>query len=105
MHAHRNRCRKYAEAYRLKLTSKKVSADVEKSCAEGEEHLNLFNLFLIRQRVDLDVEKSGKRRKEEQEKGSWFSGWGWGGSKKDEESGSEDKDICKLHASRQRRSI
>lgn len=91
---HRIHCRKYADAYRLKLISKKISADVQKCCDYGEERLDLFNLILIRQRVDLEVEKSGKRHKEEKEKGGWFGGW-WSGNKKDEDSESGDKDICK----------
>lgn len=55
MQQHRNLCRQYAEAYRTKLLSKKVAADIQKLCDEGEEKINLFNLFLIRQRVDLEV--------------------------------------------------
>lgn len=55
MLSHRNQCRLYAEAYRTKLLSKKISTDTQKLCDAGEENLNLFNLFLIRQRVDLEV--------------------------------------------------
>lgn len=93
MCAHRERCRAYAEAYRLKLTSKKLAADVQKRCDDGEYQLDLFNLILIRQRVDLEVEISGKRTKEIENSGGWFSGW-WGGGKK-EEAKSGENDFCK----------
>lgn len=52
---HRNLCRSYAEAYRSKLTSKKVSNEIQQSVDFHEERLNLFNLLLIRNRVELEV--------------------------------------------------
>lgn len=90
---HRNLCRTYAEAYRTKLTCRKVTADIQKNVDTHEECLDLFNLLLIRNRVDLEVEKSGILKKQEEKQGSWFSGW-WGSSKSAEDDGG-DKDICK----------
>lgn len=92
MRNHRNMCRLYAEAYRTKLISKKVPNEVQQCIDQYEECLDLFNLILIRNRVDLEVEKSGKLEKSEVQKGGWFSGW-WGGSKT-EDSTDKDKDIC-----------
>lgn len=52
---HRNLCRSYSDSYRSKLVSKKVSNDLQKTCDFHEESLDLFNLLLIRQRVELEV--------------------------------------------------
>lgn len=92
---HRNACRSYAEAYRTKLVSKKVSNDVQICVDQHEKCLDLFNVILIRNRVDLEVEKSGKLQKPEIRKGGWFGGW-WGGGKT-EESADKDKDISEFN--------
>lgn len=94
MSEHRRRCRGYSDSYRLKLTTKKIAAELLKRCDDYEEQLDIFNLVLIRQRVDLEVEISGKRNKPAETSGGWFSGW-WGGGKKEEETKSED-DICRF---------
>lgn len=91
---HRNLCRTYAEAYRTKLTCRKVTKDIQENVDWHEGRLDLFNLLLIRNRVDLEVEKSGILQKQEAKQGSWFSGW-WGGGKADD-GADNDKDICKL---------
>lgn len=91
---HRNMCRLYAEAYRTKLTSKKLPNDVQQCIDQHEGHLDLFNLILIRNRVDLEVEKSGKLQKPEAQKSGWFGGWF--GSGKTDDSADKDKDICKF---------
>lgn len=91
---HRNMCRLYADAYRTKLISKKVPNEVQQCVDQYEECIDLFNLMLIRNRVDLEVEMSGKLQKPEEQKSSgWFSGW-WG-SNKAETTVDKDKDICK----------
>lgn len=90
---HRTRSREYAEAYRTKLTSKKISNETQQCIDTNEEKLDLFNLILIRNRVDLEVEKSGILQKQEAQKGSWLSGW-WGGGKSNDDE-SKNKDICK----------
>lgn len=89
---HRNLCRKYAEAYRTKLTCRKVTNEIQQNVDLYEERLDLFNLMLIRNRVDLEVEKSGILDKQVEKQGSWFTGW-WGGTKDNGDGG--DKDICK----------
>lgn len=90
---HRNLCRSYGDAYHKKLTSRKVTKEIQENIDWHEERLDLFNLLLIRNRVDLEVEKSGILQKPEVKQGSWFSGW-WGGGKADGGEGDE-KDICK----------
>lgn len=91
---HRNLCRSYADAYRAKITAKKVSKDIQQRVGFHEEKLDLFNLLLIRNRVDLEVEKSGILRKQEEAKSSWFSGW-WGGGKSNEANEKDKDDIRK----------
>lgn len=98
MLSHRSMCRLYADAYRTKLTSKKLSNDIQQCIDRHEECLDLFNLVLIRKRVNFEVEQSGILQKQQQQPtGGWFSGWGWGGGKSEEPSGG-DKDICKCLA-------
>lgn len=94
MQNHRNMCRAYADAYRTKLTAKKVPNDVQQCIDRAEEALDLFNLVLIRKRVNFEVEQSGILQKPQQPSGGWFSGW-WGGGKTDEPD-SKDKDIRKF---------
>lgn len=92
---HRNLCRSYADAYRTKLTCRKLTNEIQQNVDSHEERLDLFNLLLIRNRVDLEVEKSGILLKQQEEKkGSWFSGW-WSGNKADD-SADGDKDICEF---------
>lgn len=89
---HRNLCRTYAEAYRTKLTCRKMTNDIQQNVDLHEERLDLFNLVLIRNRVNLEVEKLGVLQKQEVKQGSWYSGW-WGGSKTNNDD-DNDKDIC-----------
>lgn len=91
MREHRNLCRSYAEAYRAKLTARKISNDIQQRVDLHEEKLDLFNLMLIRNRVDLEVEKSGIKQQQESTKSSWFGGW-WYGSKSSNDENT-DKDI------------
>lgn len=77
------------------MISKKVPADAQQALVQCEEELDLFNMILIRNRVDFEVEKSGLLQKAEPPKSGWFSGW-WGGGKADENNG-QNKDIRKLN--------
>lgn len=93
MKGHLNMCRSYANAYRTKLTAKKLASDVQQCLDRNEEHLDLFNLVLIRKRVNFEVEQSGILQKPQQQSGGWLSSW-WSAAKT-EESADKDKDICK----------
>lgn len=56
MLGHRQLCQKYALAYQNKLICKgKVGADQKCVLDEAEKKLDLFNLVVIRQRIDLEV--------------------------------------------------
>lgn len=91
---HVDSCRSYADAYRTKLTAKKLTNDIKECLERHEEHLDLFNLVLIRKRVNFEVEQSGVLQKPQVQSSGWFSGW-WGGGKS-EEPADKDKDICEL---------
>ncbi|XP_039291061.1 vacuolar protein sorting-associated protein 13 [Nilaparvata lugens] len=77
---HRANCRKYAEAYQAKLTG--GSKECVDTCRQCELALDAFNIVLIRQKIEVEVERQGKlleaKKQSEKAKG-WFSGW-WGGS-------------------------
>jgi vacuolar protein sorting-associated protein 13A/C len=65
----------FPQAYYKKLTSKKLSADVVRSLQICEKELDLFNITLVRKQVDLRIEKEGKQKAADAQKGGWFSGW------------------------------
>ncbi|XP_067012189.2 intermembrane lipid transfer protein Vps13 [Anabrus simplex] len=82
---HRILCRKYAKAYHTKLTSKKVPADVQEMLAECERLLDVLNIVLVRQKVEVEVERMDRKMQETKQQASWFSGWFSGGAAKKEE--------------------
>lgn len=72
----------YAEVYKQKLTNKKPSPEILEKCNECERKLNIQQLVVIRQKIELEIDKINKEKAVEQQKGGWFSGW-WGGKKDD----------------------
>ncbi|XP_036331860.1 vacuolar protein sorting-associated protein 13 [Rhagoletis pomonella] len=87
---HRQRCNTYAESFKEKELSKKPPASLIETCTLLEQKLDLFNLVLIRKRVQIEVDKI---RKDEETKASqksgWFGGW-FGGGHKAEDEGAND---------------
>lgn len=83
---HRDRCHRYALVYETKLTSRKPDKTTLDECEQLECALDLFNLRLIRQRVDVMVDEAGALAEEAAppaSSGGWFGGWfGGGGSAK-----------------------
>ncbi|EDW71988.1 uncharacterized protein Dwil_GK10679 [Drosophila willistoni] len=80
---HRDRCNMYAEKYKERELNKKPPATLLESCTLLEQELDVFNLLLIRQRVNIEIAKLRVTTPPEQT--GWFSGWwGSGGAKKDE---------------------
>lgn len=56
MLAHRQLCKAYANAYQSKLVSNgKCTAEQTCILDNGEKKLDLFNLVVIRQRIELEV--------------------------------------------------
>ncbi|XP_054740711.1 intermembrane lipid transfer protein Vps13 [Anastrepha obliqua] len=87
---HRQLCNTYAESFKEKELSKKPPASLVETCTLLEQKLDLFNLVLIRKRVQIEVDKIRKDEETRQsQKGGWFGGW-FGGGKKAEDEGSSD---------------
>ncbi|XP_017837309.1 vacuolar protein sorting-associated protein 13 isoform X2 [Drosophila busckii] len=94
---HRERCNTYAEKYKERELSKKPPASLLAACTLLETELDLFNLLLIRQRVNIEIAKL--REAAPEEKPGWFSGWwGGGGGAKKEEAGNEQNFARKFEA-------
>jgi vacuolar protein sorting-associated protein 13A/C len=47
--------RTYAEAYQNKLTSRKISADLQATLDSCEKVMDVFNIVLIRQKIEVEV--------------------------------------------------
>lgn len=82
---HRELCNTYATSLKEKQLCKKPTAALIETCNLCEQKLDLFNLILIHNRVQLEVDKVKEaEQKKASEKKGWFSGW-WGGSQANEE--------------------
>lgn len=55
MKEHRDICRTYADAYQTKLTTKKVVHEIENALTDCEKRLDIFNLVIIRQKIEMEV--------------------------------------------------
>ncbi|EDW02215.1 vacuolar protein sorting-associated protein 13 [Drosophila grimshawi] len=86
---HRERCNTYAEKYKEREQSKKPPQMLVETCNMLEQELDVFNLLLIRQRVNMEIAKS--REAEPAQSGGWFSGW-WGGGSNTQRSAAETDD-------------
>ncbi|XP_039957880.1 vacuolar protein sorting-associated protein 13 [Bactrocera tryoni] len=90
---HRQLCNTYAESFREKELSKKPPASLTETCTLLEQKLDLFNLVLIRKRVQIEVDKIRKDEETRQsQKSGWFGGWFGGGQKTED---GESNDIVK----------
>ena len=68
------------------MTTKKISADIIKACEEYEMQLDIYNIIIIRQKIELEIDKQDKQI-ENQTKRGWFSSLWYGsdGEKKSDE--------------------
>ncbi|CAG2058200.1 unnamed protein product, partial [Timema podura] len=82
---HRQLCREYAEVYQTKLTARKLPADVLAKLAECERLLDVFNIVLIRQRIEMEVERQDRIALERKQSKSWFGGWFGSGKTQEQE--------------------
>lgn len=93
MHEHIKMCKEYAAAYEAKISAKTPSATQIQLCESLENKLDLYNLLLIRKRVDLEVKISDKQKAEAPKPASsWFGGW-FGGNKEDATKTKDSDDI------------
>ncbi|KZC12683.1 Vacuolar protein sorting-associated protein 13A, partial [Dufourea novaeangliae] len=83
MKQHRDACREYAEAYQTKLTTKKVAQEIEDCLTECEKKLDIFNLVIIRQQIEMEVERLVEKEKNLKAKRGWF-GFLWSSSQTEE---------------------
>ena len=83
-------CREYFEAFKVKLTSKKVPTNVEQRIQNLEKILNVFNLVILRERAYVDVERDNLMAQTSKQSGGWFSGWFGSGQSKTDVAGSAD---------------
>lgn len=83
MKEHRDTCRMYAEAYQTKLTAKKVVKDIEEQLTNCEKKLDIFNLVIIRQQIEMEVERLAEREKNLKAQRGWF-GFLWSNSQVEE---------------------
>ncbi|XP_069674534.1 intermembrane lipid transfer protein Vps13 isoform X2 [Periplaneta americana] len=75
-------CRSYAENYQIKLTTRKLPSDVQVTLDNCEKILDVMNIVLIRQKIEMDVERMDRKEQElkkQKSSSGWFSGW-FGGS-------------------------
>ncbi|XP_052841610.1 intermembrane lipid transfer protein Vps13 [Drosophila gunungcola] len=96
MRTHRELCNTYAQKYKEQCLNKKPSAVLTETCNLLETKLDIFNLLLIRQRVNIEIAK--QREAVPEPKQGWFSGWGWGGGAKKDEQTAGQKLVEKFEA-------
>jgi vacuolar protein sorting-associated protein 13A/C len=84
MKQHRDTCRSYAKSYHTKLTNKKIAQDIVDHLTECEKILDIFNLVIIRQQIELEVERLAEKEKSLKAKRGWF-GFLWGSGPTEEE--------------------
>ncbi|XP_076249315.1 vacuolar protein sorting 13C isoform X2 [Calliopsis andreniformis] len=84
MKQHRDMCRDYAKVYQIKLTTKKVAQEIEDRLTECEKKLDLFNLVIIRQQIEMEVERLAEKEKSLKAKRGWF-GFLWSNAQTEEE--------------------
>jgi len=70
MKQHRDMCRKYGELYRTKLT-KRMTKDLKEKLLYYEAKLDIINLVIIREQIEIEVERGVKKHKIVKKKG-WF---------------------------------
>uniref|UniRef100_A0A158PAL8 Vacuolar protein sorting-associated protein 13 n=1 Tax=Angiostrongylus cantonensis TaxID=6313 RepID=A0A158PAL8_ANGCA len=85
MRAHRRLVRDYRDAWLKCLTERNPSSSVMDIVKKAEENLDVFNLNVARQQAEMEVDRKGLKRVEDQPQGwlswgaSWFGGGGGGG--------------------------
>ncbi|CAI4228502.1 unnamed protein product [Auanema sp. JU1783] len=91
MKDHRNLVRDYRAAWLAHQTEKNISSDQKDTISKAESVLDVFNVNIARQQAELEIDRLGLRRLEDQPQG-WVA-WGksWFGGNNGENSGSSHK--------------
>uniref|UniRef100_A0A224XG50 Putative vacuolar protein n=1 Tax=Panstrongylus lignarius TaxID=156445 RepID=A0A224XG50_9HEMI len=89
MMAHRNLLKSYRNEYKKKLSTTKPSQEALNKCAKLEQELDALNIVLVRQQVELEVER---KEKLSGAASGWLSSWWYGTSSGDSP---DEKDIRK----------
>ncbi|KAF6206535.1 hypothetical protein GE061_017769 [Apolygus lucorum] len=93
--AHRTLCKKYYSAYKSKMSTAKPSQQQVAACREIEEDLDALNIILVRQRVELELEREHVQAAKTTPKSGWFGGW-WGQSSSSATESDSENDAVKL---------
>ncbi|KAI4459978.1 vacuolar protein sorting-associated protein vps13 [Holotrichia oblita] len=76
MKKHRQLLRDYGQAYKMKLQDKKCPPEILSKLTEIEKELDVMNIVLVRQRIQLELERLGKAQEQQQQPSrGWFSSW------------------------------
>ncbi|KAK5973526.1 Vacuolar protein sorting-associated protein 13C [Trichostrongylus colubriformis] len=82
MRAHRKLVRQYRDAWLKQQTEKSPGSEVTDIIKKAEEQLDVFNVNIARQQAEMDIDRQGLKRVEDQPQGwlawgaSWFTGGG-----------------------------
>ncbi|GMT29125.1 hypothetical protein PFISCL1PPCAC_20422 [Pristionchus fissidentatus] len=79
MKEHRDLVKAYTEAWVSKQTEKSPAADVTKTITAGEEGLDVFSVNVARQQAEMEIDRRGLTRLDDQPQGwgAWAKSW-WG---------------------------
>lgn len=69
MRRHRHMVRDYRQAWVRKQTEKSLPSDIKELIEEAEEKLDVFNLNIARQQAELEIDRKGLTRLEDQPQG------------------------------------
>nr|XP_022907818.1 vacuolar protein sorting-associated protein 13-like isoform X1 [Onthophagus taurus] len=82
---HLHMCKQYGKMYKLKMQSKKLAPEDENKIEKLEKALDLMNIVLVRQKINLELEKL--ERDKPQAAGGWF---GWFGNQEEKPDASKN---------------
>jgi len=96
MKEHVTKCKRYQAAYKVKLTSKKLSDSLKEELKYLERDLDEVNIRIQRQLAERDVKKKIEDDKKVQAEtsGGGYFGWMWG-SKKPSAAADEKTELAK----------
>ncbi|XGW23678.1 hypothetical protein V3C99_005698 [Haemonchus contortus] len=81
MRAHRNLLREYRDAWLHVQTTRNPSSEFTDLIKKAEEKLDVFNVNIARQQAEMDIDRKGLKRVEDQPQGwlAWGASWFGGG--------------------------